>query len=70
MFGSIDKAKGLLFVTHDLDYSIRLSMQNMQKEVEWLDENRLLNTPPEDLILNCVQRYRSDPPEPGHGLGS
>ena len=31
MFGSIDKSKGLLFVTHDLDYSIRLTMQNMQK---------------------------------------
>lgn len=43
MFGSIDKSKGLLFVTHDLDRSIRLTVQNMQKEIEGLNENRLLN---------------------------
>ena len=57
MFGSIDKSKGLLFVTHDLDYSIRLTMQNMQKEVEGLDENRLLNTPPEDLKNYLVAKH-------------
>lgn len=27
-----------MFVTHDLDYSIRLTIQNMQKEIEGLDE--------------------------------
>lgn len=57
MFGSIDKSKGLLFVTHDLDHSIRLTMQNMHKEVEGLDENRLLNTPPEDLKFYLVEKY-------------
>lgn len=51
MFGSIDKSKGLLFVTHDLDHSLRSTMQEMQQEVESLDENRLLNTAPD-----CYQR--------------
>lgn len=61
MFGSIDKSKGLLFVTHDLDHSIRLTMQNMQKEVEGLDENRLLNTPSEDLKTYLVEKYGITP---------
>lgn len=61
MFGSIDKSEGLLFVTHDLDYSIRLNMQNMQKEVEGLDENRLLNTPPEDLKRYLVEKHGITP---------
>ncbi len=61
MFGSIDKSKGLLFVTHDLDYSIRLTMQNMQKEVDEFDENRLLNTPPEDLKRYLVEKHGITP---------
>lgn len=61
MFGSIDKSKGLLFVTHDLDYSIRLTMQKMQQEVEALDENRLLNTPPEDLKHYLVEKHGITP---------
>lgn len=61
MFGSIDKSKGLLFVTHDLDYSIRLTMQKMQQEVEGLDENRLLNTPPEDLKRYLVEKHGITP---------
>ena len=61
MFGTIDKSKGLLFVTHDLDYSIRATMQKMQQEVERLDENRLLNTPPEDLMRYLVERHGITP---------
>lgn len=61
MFGSIDKSKGLLFVTHDLDHSIRLTMQNMQKEVEELDENRLLNTSPEDLKRYLIEKHGITP---------
>lgn len=57
MFGSIAKSEGLLFVTHDLDQSIRLTMQNMQKEIEALDENRLLNMSPEDLKTYLVEKY-------------
>jgi hypothetical protein len=61
MFGSIDKSKGLLFVTHDLDHAIRATMQNMRNEVEGLDENRLLNTPPEDLKRYLVEKHGITP---------
>lgn len=61
MFGAIDKSKGLLFVTHDLDHSIQLTLQKMQQEVEGLDENRLLNTPPEDLKRYLVEKYGITP---------
>lgn len=57
MFGSIDKSKGLLFVTHDLDHSLRSTMQKMRQEVESLDENRLLNTAPDDLKKYLVEKY-------------
>lgn len=57
MFSSIDKSKGLLFVTHDLNQSVRLSMEKMQQEVEGLSENQLLNTPPEDLKTYLVDKY-------------
>lgn len=61
MFGAIDKSKGLLFVTHDLDHSIQLTLQKMRKEVEGLDENRLLNTPPEDLKRYLFEKYGITP---------
>lgn len=57
MFGPIDKSKGLLFVTHDLDQSIRSTMRKLQQEVDGLEENRLLNTPPEDLKRYLVEKY-------------
>ena len=57
MFGSIDKSKGLLFVTHDLDHSLRSTIQKMQQEVEALDENRLLNTAPDDLKRYLVEKH-------------
>lgn len=61
MFGGIDKSKGLLFVTHDLDHSMRLTMEKMRQEVEGLDENRLLNTPPEGLKDYLVKKYGITP---------
>lgn len=61
MFGSIDKSKGLLFVTHDLEYSLRSTMQSMRQEVEGLDENRMLNTAPEDLKRYLVEKYGVTP---------
>lgn len=61
MFGSIDKSKGLLFVTHDLEHSLRLTMQKLQHEVDALDENRLLNTVPEDLKQYFVDRHSVAP---------
>lgn len=61
MFGSIDKSKGLLFVTHDLDHSLRLTMQKLQQEVDALEENRLLNAAPEDLKQYFVERHSVTP---------
>lgn len=61
MFGSIDKSKGLLFVTHDLDHSLRSTMQAMRQEVESLDENRLLNTVPDDLKKYLVEKHSVTP---------
>lgn len=57
MFGSIDKSKGLLFVTHDLDYSIRLTMQNMQQEVEGLDEKSF--KPTNNIISDNAAFFKS-----------
>lgn len=61
MFGSIDKSKGLLFVTHDLDLILRNTAQSAQKEVEALDANGLLNTAPEDLKHYLVEKYSVTP---------
>lgn len=58
MFG---KSKGLLFVTYDLDLILRNTMRTMQSEVEALDENRLLNTAPEDLKKYFVERHSITP---------
>ncbi len=61
MFGSIDKSKGLLFVTHDLDHSLRSTMQKMRQDVETLNENRLLNTAPDDLKRYLVEKHSVTP---------
>lgn len=61
MFGSIDKSKGLLFVTHDLDQSLRGTIQKMRQEIEALDENRLLNTAPDDLKKYLIEKYSVTP---------
>lgn len=57
MFGSIDKSKGLLFVTNQLDLVLRATMDTMRREVEGLDANRLLNTAPEDLKRYLVEAH-------------
>lgn len=61
MFRSIDKSEGLLFVTHDLNYSLGRTMQSMRDEVEGLGENRLLNTAQEDLKRYLVEKYGVTP---------
>lgn len=61
MFGSIDKSKGLLFCTYDLEQSLRNTIQSMRKEVEAMDANRLLNTAPKDLAEYFVEKYRVEP---------
>ena len=61
MFGSIDKSKGLLFVTYDLQQSLRNATQKMRQEIEDLDENRFLNTAPDDLKHYLVEKYSVTP---------
>lgn len=61
MFGSIDKSKGLLFVTYDLDQGLRATMQKMLQEIESLDENRFLNTAPEDLKQYLIEKHGVTP---------
>lgn len=62
MFGkSIDKSKDLLFVTHELDATLRNTAQGVQREVEGIDANRFLNTAPEDLKQYLVERFSVAP---------
>ena len=61
MFGSIDKSKGLLFVTYDLGQSLQNSQQKMREEIETLDSNRLLNTPVTDLVTYFVEKHKIEP---------
>ena len=62
MFGkSIEKSKGLLFVTHELDATLRNTAQSVQKEVEGIDANRFLNTAPEDLKRYLIERFSVTP---------
>lgn len=61
MFGSIDKSKGLLFVTHDLDQMLRNATAAMLRELEGLEANRLLNTSPEDLKTYLAEKYSVTP---------
>jgi hypothetical protein len=61
MFGSIDKSKGLLFVTYNLEQSIQNTQQKMRGEIEGMDGNRLLNTPATDLTAYFVEKYKIEP---------
>lgn len=61
MFGSIDKSKGLLFVTYDLGQSMQNTQQKMREEIENLDGNRLLNTPVTDLVSFYVEKHKIEP---------
>lgn len=61
MLRYVDKSKGYLFSTHDLSAIIQRQITAMQKEVESLDPNRLLNTAPADLADYLVQKYCLEP---------
>lgn len=58
MFGSIDKSKGLLFVTHDLSHILQRTAQDLRDEVEVMEANRLLNTAPGDLRGYLFEKYK------------
>ena len=61
MFGSIDKSKGLLFVTYDLEAGLRNTIAVARKEVEEMDANRFLNTSPADLKRFLVEKHGVEP---------
>jgi hypothetical protein len=62
MFGiSIDKSKGLLFCTYDLNGILRNRADELRREVDVLDANRLLNTAPDDLKNYLVTKYQIEP---------
>lgn len=58
MFNFIDKSKGYLFSSYDLEQGLRQQLADLQKEVESLDANRLLNTSPTDLTQYFADKYR------------
>src|SRR5712675_474173 len=61
VFGSIDKSKGLLFVTYDLGQAIQNMQQKMQEEIASLDGNQILNTPVADLVAHFAEEHKIDP---------
>lgn len=61
MFGSIGKGSGLLFVTNDLRQSLQDMTSNMALEIDTVEENRLLNTAPDDLKIYLLQKYSVTP---------
>lgn len=61
MFNLIDKSKGYLFSSYDLEQGLRQKIAELQSEVESLDANRLLNTSPTDLAQYFADKYRVEP---------
>ncbi|CUJ72189.1 MAG: hypothetical protein J0I68_13715 [Achromobacter sp.] len=61
MINHIDKSKGYLFSTHDLNAVIQHQLSAMRDEIEKLDPNRLLNTAPADLTNYFAQKYCLEP---------
>lgn len=62
MFGnSFDKSKGLLFCTNELHGILRNRADELRREVDVLDANRLLNTAPDDLKNYLVTKYQIEP---------
>lgn len=61
MFGYVDKSKGQLFSSYDLQQALSSSIESLRREVEKLDENRLLNTAQTDLTNYFVEKYTATP---------
>ncbi len=61
MFGYIDKSKGLLFSSYDLQSVLDNQVKSLRNEVEGLEQNRLLNTSQADLIKYLIDKYMVTP---------
>ncbi len=62
MFGkSIDKSQGLLFCTRDLSGILHRAADDLRRDVDGLDANRLLNTAPDDLKNYLVNKHHIEP---------
>ncbi len=61
MFDLIDKSKGYLFSTYDLNQILRNQVAEMRREVDALEANRLLNTAPDDLAHYLIEKYSTEP---------
>ncbi len=57
MFHRVDKSSGYLFSSYDLREIIETQRTSVRKEVEQIDQNRLLNTSTADLIRYLVEKY-------------
>lgn len=61
MYGYIDKSKGLLFSTYDLQETLNNTIQALRKEVDSIDSNRILNTSQSDLAEYLANKYKVTP---------
>jgi len=61
MFGGIDKSKGFLFCTYDLAGTLSNATAEMQREIDSINADRLLNTAPYDLAKYFSDKFQMEP---------
>lgn len=61
MFGGIDKSKGFLFFTYDLAGTLSNATAEMQREIDSINADRLLNTAPYDLAKYFSDKFQMEP---------
>jgi hypothetical protein len=61
MFGSIDKSRGILFCTYDLAGTLSNATAEMQREIDSINADRLLNTAPHDLAKYFADKFQMEP---------
>jgi len=62
MFRLVEKSSGLLFSSRDLGQIMEHARASLRAEVEQLDQDRLLNTAPADLVRYLIDKYGITPP--------